>query len=86
MFPILLLPLVFWLVVLSGGFYVAIRFIRAFETRGRGGDADAIEALGQRLLRLEETMEAMGTQLERVSEAQQFTTKLLTEKTEPPVN
>jgi hypothetical protein len=72
--PFLILPMVFWMVILVGGFQLASRLVRAYEQRSAGG---ADSALGERVARLEETLESMNVQLSRLAEAQQFTTRLL---------
>jgi len=73
--PFLILPMVFWVVILVGGFSLASRLVRAYEQRNAGG-ADS-QALRDRVVRLEETIESMNAQLNRLAEAQQFTTRLL---------
>lgn len=82
MMPFVLLPMIFWLAILGGGFYLAARFIRAFEQRG--ANRGELEELRERLRRLEETSESIGTEVQRLDEAQQFTTRLLTERSEEP--
>lgn len=73
--PFLILPMVFWVVLLVGGFTLAGRMVRAYEHRNvGGGQADALQ---ERVARLEETIESMNVQLSRLAEAQQFTTRLL---------
>ena len=74
-----LMPLFMGLAILGPGFYMAFRFLRAFEARG--GNRDEIENLRGRLARLEETLESMGANVERIGEAQEFTTKLLSDRT-----
>lgn len=39
-----------------------------------------LEEIGQRLARMEQSLDAAAVEVERISEAQRFTTKLLTEK------
>jgi len=73
--PFLILPMVFWIVILVGGFSLAARLVRAYEQKNAsGGQA---EALQERIVRLEEAIESVNTQLSRLSEAQRFTTRLL---------
>jgi len=78
----LFLPMLFWLVILGGGFYLAVRVVRAFEQRhsSRG----ELEQMRDRLARIEDSFESIGTELQRLNEAQQFTDRLLTERTEEP--
>lgn len=42
--------------------------------------ATTIEEIGQRLARMEQAMDATAIEVERISEAQRFTTKLLVER------
>ena len=79
--PFFFLPLVFWLSLIGGGFYLAYRAVRALENRS--GSSAEIEALGTRLSRVEDALESMDTRLRQLDEAQQFTTRLLTEKGTP---
>ncbi|MGH7500359.1 MAG: hypothetical protein ACREL7_01245 [Longimicrobiales bacterium] len=78
--PFALLSLVFWVVVIGGGIALAVRFLRAYEKRGN--DRGEIADLREKLTRLEESIEGVTSQVQRVAEAQQFTTRLLTERTE----
>lgn len=75
-----LLTLLFWGVVLGGGFYLALRLIRALEVRSAGGgQAAELAELRTRLARLEEGLDGTARRLEAVEEGQEFTTRLLTE-------
>lgn len=56
------------------------RFVRAFEQRGK--DRGELADLRERLARLEEAFESVSGQIEQIAQAQQFTTKLLTERDE----
>jgi hypothetical protein len=49
------------------------------ESLGSGGGA-----IGQRLERIEQAVEAIAIEMERVSEGQRFTTKLLADRASPP--
>lgn len=80
--PFLILPMVFWMVILVGGFTLAARLVRAYEQRSAGGGQS--DALHERVVRLEETIESMNVQLNRLAEAQQFTTRLLEGKRSDP--
>jgi prefoldin subunit 5 len=78
--PFALLSLLFWIVVIGGGFALAMRFVRAFERRGN--DQRELSELRDKVARLEESIESVTNQVERVAEAQQFTTRLLSERKE----
>lgn len=80
--PFALLSLVFWIAVIGGGFALALRLIRALERRA--GDPRELAELRDRLARLEDTIEGVNHQIERVTEAQEFTSRLLTERSETP--
>lgn len=79
----LLLTALFWIAVIGGGFYVAVRALRAFEQRGAlpppRTDAQRLDA---RVARLEEALEQMSAEMERLAEGQQFTHRLLAERHE----
>jgi len=77
---IYLMPIVFWLGILGPGFYLAFRFLRAFEARS--GNSSELEELRGRLARIEESMESMGADVQRIGEAQEFTTRLLGERSQ----
>jgi hypothetical protein len=77
-FIFMLLSLAFWVAVIGGGFMLAFRIVRALENRGT--DRQDVERLREKVGQLEESLEGMSGQLERLAEAQQFTTRLLTEK------
>ena len=74
----------FWIAVIGGGFYLAVRFLRAFESRGTLATprSDPL-ALAERVRRLEETLESMSAEMERMAEGQQFTHRLLAERHTP---
>ena len=78
-FIFMTLPMLFGLGIMGSAFYLGFRFLRAFEARG--GNRTELEELRSRLARIEESMESMGTDVERIAEAQQFTTKLLGDRT-----
>jgi hypothetical protein len=75
MSPLFLLPVLFWLVIIGGGFHLAVRLIRAVESRGT--DKREVEDLRERVRNLEATLDTMSTEIRRVSEAQNFTMNLL---------
>lgn len=47
----------------------------------RGGDAPQLNAIGERLARIENAVDAMAVEVERISEGQRFTSKLLADRT-----
>lgn len=73
----------FWIGVIGGGFYLAVRFLRAFETRGALSPRSDPMALAERVRRLEDALESMGAEMERLAEGQQFTHRLLAERHTP---
>lgn len=75
---ILASALVFWGVVLGGGAYAVRRFLRAYERRV-GGEVE-LPALRDRVSALEESLEAVQGSLERLTAGQEFTAKLLGER------
>ena len=72
--PFALMGVAFW----SGVFYLAFRFVRARE-RLAVGSRD-LEELRARVGRLEEELGSTAERIERLDEAQEFTTKLLGER------
>jgi len=75
-----ILPMLFWVAVLGGGFFLAYRFVRAFEARGGGKELDDLR---KRMARLEDTLDGMNKRVDRLDEAQEFTTRLLSDKPSP---
>lgn len=71
------LSLLFWAMILGGGFYLGLRLVRALE--GRGADRRELQELREQVLRLEEGLEATSQDVERLSEEQRFTMKLLSD-------
>ena len=51
---------------------------------GRGDVTGALNDIAQRLARLEQASDAMSVEIERISEGQRFTTKLLVERGKAP--
>jgi hypothetical protein len=78
------LSIIFWVVLLGGGFYLALRFVRAFELRGV--ERQELQDLREQVLRLEEAMDAVARDMERLGEEQQFTMKLLSEQSDAPAS
>jgi hypothetical protein len=79
--PFVFFPMIVWIVILVGGFKLATRLIEAIERRG-GRPDDEVVALREQLARMEEAMESLGSRLERLDEAQRFTTRLLEDRPE----
>ena len=77
-FTFFILPVLFWAAILGGGFYLAIRFLRAFENRNSGGPE--LEEMRRRMAQLEDAFDAMTKRVEGIGESQEFTTRLLTER------
>jgi hypothetical protein len=73
--------MLFWIVILGGGFYLAIRLVRALESRNSGGPE--LDDMRRRMSQLEDAYDAMNRKVERIGESQEFTTRLLTERTGP---
>ena len=46
----------------------------------KGGDAPSLAGIEQRLARIETAVDAMAVEVERISEGQRFTTRLLSER------
>jgi hypothetical protein len=62
-----------------------IVLVRMFLTRFRSSQpSPAVEPLMDRLLRIEQTLDAVAIEVERISEAQRFATKLLAERDADP--
>ena len=59
-------------------------FVRRLEGGGRRAEIDLASA--ERLARIEQAVEAMAIEIERISEGQRFTTKLLAARAEAPVS
>jgi len=77
-FGLILLGFAPWIIVLGGAFYLGLRLVRAVEHRA-AARAEVV-ALTERMLLLEENLSAMGERLERVTEGQEVTTRLLAER------
>lgn len=74
-----LLTLAFWLTVIAGGGYLVVRFLRAYERRG--ALPAELTALEERVRLLEESVGRLEAGFTELTEAQQFTTKLLSDRT-----
>jgi hypothetical protein len=65
--------------------FSVVRIVTVFLTRNRLPGASAapapqIERIDERLARIEQAVDAMAIEVERISEGQRFTTKLLSER------
>ena len=69
-----------WGVILGGGGYLGLRFVRAFERRQ--DNQTALSALAQRLTALEDSMESLRGDVERLNDGHEFTTRLLTSRSQ----
>ena len=69
--------------ILFIGFPLAIAFARRLLRVKPGVSPDGIAELTARMARVEQAVEAVAIEVERISEGQRFTTKLLTERSAP---
>ncbi len=78
--PWYMLFIAYWplIAALAGGFYLGLRAVRALERRAAANGQ--LEALEARMLTLEEHLSTLGERLDRLSEGQEFTTRLLSDK------
>jgi mannose/fructose/N-acetylgalactosamine-specific phosphotransferase system component IID len=65
--------------VMLGTFVAA--FVHLRTRRNQGLDMGAAARIEDRLTRIEQAMDTVAVEVERISEAQRFTTKLLSERT-----
>ena len=81
MLPILLASVAFWFSALGGGFYLARRYVRALEARiDKEG---ALNELRARVQTLEDALDGTQRDVQRLEAAQEFTTRLLGDRSEP---
>lgn len=59
-----------------------ITLARTFANRGAKTPPRELASMDARLARIEQAVEAMSIEVERISEGQRFTTKLLSDRTE----
>lgn len=71
-----------WVLVGGGLLYLGVRAVRALERRS--GTNTELDALRDRLELLEEAVGAQGEAMRRVEDGQQFTERLLTERSGAP--
>jgi hypothetical protein len=55
-------------------------FVYLRVRRSRGIDVNSVARIEDRLTRIEQAMDAVAVEVERISEAQRFTTRLLSER------
>ncbi len=76
--PLIAVGLTFWVGVFGGGFYFLRRYVRAVERRTNQNEA--VADLRARVASLEEVVDGLRTDVERLETGQEFTTKLLTDR------
>ena len=78
-----------FLVVVMAAIVIFYPLARAFARRLEGGhrNVDAVDlGSAERLQRIEQAVDAMAIEIERISEGQRFTTKLLSSRLEAPAS
>jgi hypothetical protein len=81
MIPFAIAAVAFWFSALGGGFYFARRYVRAAEARG---DREAaLSELRARVQTLEDALDGTQRDVQRLEAAQEFTTRLLADRSEP---
>ncbi len=78
MFAAWLIAIIFWTMLLGGGGYLILRFIRAYERKAVQGQEMA--KLEERIQLLEEANTRLESEVAAIEEAHQFTMRLLTER------
>jgi hypothetical protein len=64
-----------------GGTIIVVYALRVWSLRGRAkGPAELPRGVDQRLERIEQAVDAIAIEVERISEGQRFTTKLLADR------
>lgn len=76
------LGVAFWGTALGGGFYFVRRYVRAVERRA--SQEESLAALQARVATLEELVDGMRAEVERLQPGQEFTTRLLAERAKSP--
>jgi hypothetical protein len=69
--------------IMAIGIPIARAYARKIE--GKGQSAQIPSDVTARLERMEQAIDSIAVEVERISEGQRFTTKLLSERTAPPV-
>jgi hypothetical protein len=62
------------------GSMMILGVVRALVRRPRAADSKQLEEISERLARLEQSVDAIAIEAERISEGQRFTTKLLSDR------
>ena len=76
--PVLVVGMVGMMGIIS---LTVIRIVTLVVTRNRSGvSTSQIQQMDDRLSRIEQAIDAMAVEVERISEGQRFTTKLLSER------
>ena len=76
--PFMIAVILFWPTVIGTGFYFVRRYVRAVERRS--GSGATLDAISERLLRVEEALETTRTEMARIDEGNEFTQRLLSER------
>ena len=73
--PVLFFVL-FWVLVLGGAFYLAVRLVRALEQRSSVMPTQDLDML-KRMQQLEDTLDRQASELQQLTENQQFLESVL---------
>ncbi|MDQ3697353.1 MAG: hypothetical protein M3373_04925 [Gemmatimonadota bacterium] len=76
--PLIPVVLTFWVAVFGGGFYFVRRYVRAVERRTN--QDEAVAELLARVASMEEVVDDLRTDVERLVTGQEFTTRLLADR------
>ncbi len=76
--PFIIAAILFWPTVIGTGFYFVRRYVRAVERRS--GSSATLDAISERLLRVEEALETTRAEMARIEEGNEFTQRLLSER------
>ena len=76
--PFMVAAILFWPTVIGTGFYFVRRYVRAVERRS--GSIGTLDAISERLLRVEEALETTRAEMARIEEGNEFTQRLLSER------
>lgn len=79
--PFMVAVVLFWPTVIGTGFYFLRRYVRAVERRS--GSGSTLDAISERLLRVEDALEATRAEMARIEEGNAFTQRLLSERASP---
>lgn len=74
---VLVLGKMVWIALLGTGAYLAFRYVRIQERRGHAAE---LEDLRNEVRQLQQTVEGLRGDLDRVQEGQDFTARLLSER------